>query len=149
MKTPNNIFVYGSMLSPEVVKAITGEEGISASDACIKNFARRKLKDRDYPAIIQHEGSIVIGKILHEVREDLVQLIDTFEGDEYVKKEVRAVLSDDSELSAFAYVWNGDPADVRNEDWDFAHFESHKLRTFLLQTLDIMSGNPLKEHYND
>lgn len=148
MKAPNNLFVYGSMLSPDVVRAITGEN-ISTSDAYIKNFSRRKLKDRDYPAIIQHEGGIVIGKILHDVREELVQLIDVFEGDEYGKKEVLAILKDDTELNAYTYIWNGNSTDVQMEDWDFMHFESHKLRTFLLQTLDIMSGNPLKENYND
>ena len=136
------------MLSPDVVKAVTGDS-IPESDAIVKNYSRRTLKNRDYPGVIQCEGGMVVGKVLHGVREELIALIDRFEGDEYAKSIVRATLKDETELDAFTYVWNGPSADVNDEDWDFEYFRSHKLRKFLMQTRDIMNGKPLQESYDD
>jgi len=148
MEEANNIFVYGSMLSPDVVKAVTGHDILSVS-AHLKDYSRRKLKNRDYPGIIHSQGSMVIGKVLRDVRHELLQLINIFEGDEYLEQKTKAILEDGNGIDVLTYVWNGSIEDVQDDDWDFAYFESHKLRTFLSQTFDIMSGNPLKENYND
>lgn len=125
----SHIFVYGTLMYPEVQKVIAGEE-MSGVDAILPGYKRVKLRDRDYPGIIPCEASQVQGKILLEVRKEIIQLFDNFEGDEYMQAQV-LVQAGSRGFNALTYQWAGGADSIVDSLWDMHDFERNKLLSFL------------------
>lgn len=129
-ETSSNVFVYGTLMFPDVQKAITGETLVFC-DANLSGFRRGKLKDREYPGIIECSEGTVAGKVLLGVRAELLDLFDKYEGYEFRKVEASPILSAGERVEAIAYAWALAPDDVQEEDWDAIEFEREKLQNFV------------------
>jgi gamma-glutamylcyclotransferase (GGCT)/AIG2-like uncharacterized protein YtfP len=47
-----NIFVYGTLQSPEIIKKLTGKS-FKNTPAVLEGYKRYWVKESDYPAVIQ------------------------------------------------------------------------------------------------
>jgi hypothetical protein len=58
-----HIFVYGTLLFPEIIKVLTGKE-LTSIDSILDNYKRFKIIDKEikrpYPAIKKSRGDKVI-----------------------------------------------------------------------------------------
>ena len=77
-----NLFVYGTLMWPEVVQAILGR-AVAAEDALLKGFKRCRMKGVLYPGLKRDQASSVKGKLLRGLTDEDFQRLDKFEGDEY------------------------------------------------------------------
>ncbi len=109
-----NIFVYGSLMFPEIVEALTGRQ-IEMVDAVLDGYKRYQIFDgdepRSYPAIQKTEGESVTGRILLNVDEEDLQILDYFEDVGYDRKTERVVI-DGVEVEVEVYTW---PEDLGRE----------------------------------
>jgi gamma-glutamylcyclotransferase (GGCT)/AIG2-like uncharacterized protein YtfP len=78
-----SIFAYGTLLDPENLKAITGR-AFDTQDAALDGY--EKITDGyDYPIITKKDGGKVLGKLLLEVDDASLKLLDDYEGQDYVR----------------------------------------------------------------
>ncbi|KAH8503969.1 hypothetical protein H0E87_011565 [Populus deltoides] len=83
----HNVFVYGSLLSDDVVRALLSRIPQS-SPAILNGYHRFSIKGRVYPAILPVENKKVSGKVLHGITDPELYILDEFEDVEYERVTV-------------------------------------------------------------
>ncbi|BBN00380.1 protein MpAIG2 [Marchantia polymorpha subsp. ruderalis] len=135
-----NVFVYGSLMAPEVLAAIIHRVPPQAT-AVVANFHRYSIRNRLYPAVLPLAGGNVTGKVLFDLTHEELKLLDEFEDFEYtrhlVETTVQDKVTDDLNISiavpvqAYLYVW----ADAEDKslygDWDYETWRTNNLQEFL------------------
>ena len=115
-----NIFVYGTLMFPEVVKDITGKS-FAIEDAVLHGYIRlEKLPKWNFmsgPAIIQRENTSVEGKVLIAVDDKSLEIFDFFEGSEYVRRHV-TVLVGNNGMEVMVYFASEELKHRLGEVWD-------------------------------
>ncbi|KAL6603534.1 hypothetical protein ACP70R_043895 [Stipagrostis hirtigluma subsp. patula] len=136
----HDVFVYGSLMQEEVVRAILKRVPPSAP-ALLPNYHRFNIKNRIYPAILPTESKKVAGKVIMGVTDEELNVLDAFEDVEYVRRRVEISLTDSSEtMLADTYVWSdAEDPDLYGE-WDFEEWKKLHMKDFLAMTLGFMDG---------
>lgn len=142
-----NVFVYGSLLAPEVVSALIDRVPRTAP-AYVPHYHRHSIKGRLYPAAIPFPEDKVYGKVLFDLTDQELAVLDEFEDIEYIKEIVEPVLTGhgkevetgpSSALQAYMYVW----ADVKDEnlqgEWDYEDFRGKYLDDYVKMCLKFVS----------
>jgi len=124
-----NIFVYGTLLSSEIVKKLTGKS-FKTFAAVLPGYQLYRVKNCDYPAIIQNEDSETKGLMLENTDDSSLAVLSFYEGDEYEKKKVTVYVNGKPE-AALAFVWAKENEFLTDEGWDFREFEKNNLEHFL------------------
>ena len=128
-----NIFVYGTLIFPEVVLKLTGKS-FQTKDAILKGYKRCKIFDqhtpRRYPAIIESNNDFVKGKILFDVDEESLKVLDFFEDNDYIRKE-EIVFIGKKEFLTYVYVWNPKLKEKLMKKWSPEEFQQKHLRDYL------------------
>jgi gamma-glutamylcyclotransferase (GGCT)/AIG2-like uncharacterized protein YtfP len=126
-----NIFTYGSLMFPSVMKAVTGRE-FPSRKARVKNYVRFKVKGESYPGLIPLEGTVTEGVLYFNVDALSVGRLDDFEGEMYERMEVQADGLEGQSFSAHAYVIRAQCRfRLSSSDWDPERFEANDLREFM------------------
>ncbi len=124
-----NLFVYGTLQFPAILKKITGRT-FSIKPAVLNDFMRRAIKGCDYPAIISSTGKQINGLLIENVDDNSLNAIDYFEGDEYEKTMVKVIVNG-NEIQALTYVWTADKNKLEDHDWDKDQFEKNFLNLYI------------------
>ena len=124
-----HLFVYGSLLFPELTEKLTGKTFKSVV-AILSGFKRFALKGCDYPAIIPKNSSDVEGLLLLNVDEESMKILTFFEGGEYKKQDV-VVTSEKKKYTATAFVWAKSELYPEDFDWDLNTFRKASLQFYL------------------
>lgn len=128
-----HIFVYGSLLFPEITKKLTGKS-FKTLPATLEGYKMSCVKGCDYPAITQQEGSKTVGLLIENTDDLSLSIISFYEGDEYEKRPV-TVNSDGKSVTALTFVWVNKNDLLDDEDWDFQHFEKTSLEYYLNEVI--------------
>nr|WP_321358653.1 gamma-glutamylcyclotransferase family protein [uncultured Draconibacterium sp.] len=123
-----NVFVYGSLLFPEIADGLCGQK-LNSEDASLSGYARFALKGADYPAIIKKDNSTVEGKVLLNLDENAIYLLTFYEGDEYGMAPVK-VETDSGIINAVAFVWMAGNELLEDFDWSKEQFEAESLEFY-------------------
>jgi gamma-glutamylcyclotransferase (GGCT)/AIG2-like uncharacterized protein YtfP len=117
------IFVYGTLLFPEIVRALTGKE-FSMRDAVLSGYSRYRIDEPGRtlkgPAIVEEAGGTVRGKALLDVDERSLAILDKYEG-QYEKKNV-VVQCGSEKVYALVYVGTGFSREWLKQEWDEQEF---------------------------
>ncbi len=127
------VFIYGSLLFPEITKKLTGKS-FKTSPAILKGYKMYCVKGCDYPAIIRENGTFTNGKIMRNVNETDILKMSFFEGDEYEIKKLRVLINGKSEI-ALAFVWAKEIENLENKKWDFQEFEKNSLEYYINEVI--------------
>lgn len=95
------IFVYGTLLDPGVMAAVTGRRH-KAWPALLPGYRRYRLRHRGYPGIVSETGASVSGCVYYVDRPAL-RALDRYEDACYERRRVSVQVGEAGE-SAFAYV---------------------------------------------
>ncbi|WP_163551289.1 gamma-glutamylcyclotransferase family protein [Candidatus Frankia alpina] len=128
------LFVYGTLMFPEVVSTLIGRVPPMESAAALGRRAAR-LRDRLYPGLVRRvvvdqvtrEESPATGQVLVGLDPTERAVLDAFEGSAYVAGPL--VLADGR--PAVAYLWL-DAAEATAEDWDASAFAGQHLGDYVL-----------------
>jgi gamma-glutamylcyclotransferase (GGCT)/AIG2-like uncharacterized protein YtfP len=123
-----HVFVYGTLLFPEFVEALTGSR-FTISNGRLNGFRRCAIKGVEYPAVIPCSDALVDGKILLDVDERSFQLLQFFEGEEYEETSIQ-IESADGLTNATVFVWRG-KLELLPNDWDEQHFAENSLTEYV------------------
>ena len=124
-----NIFVYGTLLSPEIITKLTGKT-FKTTPAVLSGYKKYCVKGCDYPAVIQIDDSITSGMVLENVDDYSLYVISFYEGNEYEKLKVTINLNDESK-EVLVFVWVKGQELLENKEWDFRHFQKNKLKYYI------------------
>lgn len=124
-----NIFVYGTLQSPEIVKKLTGKS-FKTSPAVLQGYNRYCVKECDYPAVIQKDNAETAGLVLENVDDFSLDIISFYEGDEYEKK-ILPIMVNGLMKKTIAFIWNAEITNLKNEEWNFKEFENQRLDYYL------------------
>lgn len=150
------VFVYGLLMLPEVVFAITGKH-YSTQQACLEDHKRYGLSkqpgDTPVPALTQCSGHLQHGQVLLGVLPDELAKLDFFEELDsglYLREKVR-VLSSGLWLDAWCYMVGPALAPYLTGDWSLqqvseAHKE-HLIRQLIPSMLTTYQSLRASSHY--
>jgi len=124
-----NIFVYGTLQSPGIVKKLTGKS-FKSKPAVLPGYKRYCVKDCDYPAVIQQNDTETTGLVLENVDELTLDIISFYEGDEYEKRQV-TVLMNGKPKDALTFVWVKGNEFLENKEWDYYGFKKNRLEHYI------------------
>lgn len=141
-----NIFTYGSLMFPAVMKAVTARE-FPARRARVKNYCRFKAKGESYPGLTPLEGAVTEGVLYVDVDALSVKRLDDFEGELYQRTEISADTLDGESLIAQTYLIKPQCRDrLSSEPWDPERFEKADLLEFMTTYRGFMNSATVKEH---
>jgi len=118
------LFVYGSLLFPEVLQVLLGRVPHSI-DASAPGWRVAALHDRVYPALVPGPGS-ARGLLLIDLSQAEWQVLDDFEAKMY---DLRLIALSDGR-QGLAYVCD-DAAEACSHDWDRNRFASDHLPAYV------------------
>ena len=126
-----DIFTYGTLMFPLVMKAVTGRE-FPLKKARVRNCARFKVKGESYPGLTPLKGAETEGVLYVDVDALSVRRLDDFEGELYERAEIPAHTLGGESLTAQTYVIKAQYRDrLSSEEWDPRHFEKADLLEFM------------------
>lgn len=132
MKHAETLFVYGTLMFPDIVKALTGNN-YTNKKAILENYSVKSVKNMPYPGLIADDGKIVEGFVLLDVDDKTFNLIKDWEDSrEYVEVIVNVIV-DGKQLQAktFAYISPNSITQITNDDWDRDSFETDSLEDYV------------------
>jgi len=138
--TGTDLFVYGTLLFDEVVRALT-DRTFRSVPACLPGYARctilRNGLREAYPAIRPHRTGRVAGRLLLEVKDRSLRWIDRFESDppDYQRCQVIAKCNDGREIQAFTYVARPSLIPFLEGEWSPEQFKSEHLDDYLTRVI--------------
>jgi gamma-glutamylcyclotransferase (GGCT)/AIG2-like uncharacterized protein YtfP len=125
------LFVYGSLLFPRVVRAVTGLR-LESRPARLADHARYRVSGEHYPGLVPEPGVSTDGAVLLGLDVPLLARLDRFEGPPYERVRVVAVTAGGERLDAHTYVVHPSyRARLSKEPWDPREFERSHLTHFL------------------
>jgi gamma-glutamylcyclotransferase (GGCT)/AIG2-like uncharacterized protein YtfP len=124
-----NVFVYGTLMSVELLKKLTGKT-FDTSRASLYHYKSYAVRGADYPALSAKKGAITHGLLLKNVDKQSMSVLEYYEGEEYKKTEVD-VWSNDKKVKALVFVWNAEPGALEDKEWNFEYFCKNRLDDFL------------------
>ncbi|MDX1548434.1 MAG: gamma-glutamylcyclotransferase family protein [Rhodothermales bacterium] len=126
-----NLFVYGTLLFPEVMEAVTGRR-LDAEDAVLTGYHRLAVRHRVYPGLTETPGATVAGRLYRGLTPALMSRLDRFEGPLYERRRLPVQRADLGFTEAFVYVVRPEHRDALDDrEWDPAHFAEHHLPAYL------------------
>ena len=108
------LFVYGTLKSGEPFNHLLGSKPV----LIIKSLPIYELIDLgDYPGLVENGKTSIIGEV-YCVSDEIVRVLDKYEGDEYIRKEIKLV--DGSIAQTYVYIVpNKNPVypKIRSGEW--------------------------------
>jgi gamma-glutamylcyclotransferase (GGCT)/AIG2-like uncharacterized protein YtfP len=118
--------VYGT-LTPEDWQL----KMLKTQPAILSGYSRHRVKNVDYPGIIEDLDKEVQGVYARGLTEGDIWRLDRFEGSEYARKVVTVTIKNDDgkpeehvECSTYVYM---DTSNLMQEEWDFQDFLKEKI----------------------
>jgi gamma-glutamylcyclotransferase (GGCT)/AIG2-like uncharacterized protein YtfP len=126
----HHLYAYGTLQNRAVIALIVGRE-LVGHPARLAGYARYRVIDRVYPAIVAAPASEVDGVLYSDVDEREVERLDLYEGDLYERLEL-PVRVGDRVVIAHCYVLRSEHGHrLSSEPWDLAAFERDHLANYL------------------
>jgi len=125
-----HLFVYGSLLFPELVTALTGKS-FFYSPFILNGFKRYRVRGCDYPAIVEETESKAEGLLIENVDKNSMEILTFFEGEEYQKQQITVFNSVKKEITAATFVWIADKNLLENREWSAIEFKRKLLDYYL------------------
>jgi len=98
------LFVYGTLMYPAVFHAVCGT-ALVGQVATLEGYARRRVRDALYPAIVASPGARTTGLLVEGVDARQWACLDAFEGATYERRGVAVVrVADGVAIGAQTYV---------------------------------------------
>lgn len=126
------IFVYGTLQYPSILNILLRRVP-ATTPATVSGFRRVRILNQPYPAVLADPGSSVDGVLLSGLREDELEVMHDYEGEEYVLHGGVEAVTDAGPVECALYLWGDAYLDrllQPLEPWDQSAFERNDLDRF-------------------
>lgn len=129
----SHLFVYGTLLLPEIWEAVTGIPEESPKPARLPGHRIGRVRGGDFPVIALDRGAVepVRGKLHLSISPETMKRLDDYEDGFYVREEV-TVESEGTTCKAFVYRLPDERVDelFSDEPWSLEWFQDHAFATY-------------------
>lgn len=99
-----NVFTYGTLMFPEVWRAVVGLD-FATRPATLAGYSIHAVRNEEFPAISPASPTDhVSGLVYHDLDDASIARLDAFEGDFYCRRSVKVCYQDGAASFAEAYV---------------------------------------------
>lgn len=129
----NNVFVYGTLLLPNIMEAVTGSS-FESIPATLEGYRRLRLKNEVFPGLIADPEASTRGKLYLGVDAHALKLLDAFEGDLFDRQLLSVVAENGDRCQAYVYIvpeWNS--SQLEDEPWSLKTFMQDDYETFMAE----------------
>lgn len=113
-----NLFTYGSLMFPEVMRTVTGRS-FRHAEGTLSGWARYRMRDKPYPGIIPDAAGETPGVVFRDVDAETVAMLDAFEGAWYERIGVTVRTQAGALVVCEVYVVaEPEHGRITREDWD-------------------------------
>jgi len=124
------LFTYGTLQNAAVFAAVVGRSWPS-SPARLLGYARYRVNDKPYPAIVSEPGAEVHGSLYEGVTQAELEQLDDYEGALYERRSLRVWVGTQA-LEAFTYLLLLEHRGLLSaQGWELADFEREQLASYL------------------
>ena len=130
-----SVFTYETLEIPAVMEAVTGRS-FESVPGTTKGYERFLLKGRIYPGMTpmySQANSVVSGRVYFGLDSRTLDLLDQFEDDVYVRREIWVHTAEGDSMQAYAYII--DPKERKSlsaDSWDIGSFKKKYLANYLV-----------------
>ena len=134
--TTTSIFVYGTLMSPQVLRILLGRVPPCQSPAFVTGYQRHPVKEQVFPGMIPSPSdSKTQGVLVRSLSPREVCVLDYFEGHEYVRRPVTVECAGDIH-EVETYVWTNPISELAlDKEWDYPQFCDTQLEWYLATTV--------------
>lgn len=130
-----NLFVYGTLLFPEIREWVSGRRHRS-EPAVLKGFRVRRVRNATFPGIVRVPESgeeTASGEVLFDLTETEFAMLDRYEDDFYVRSLVSLTLENGAEIECFVYEVPPEEADhfLSDDPWTREWFRENHYEDFV------------------
>jgi gamma-glutamylcyclotransferase (GGCT)/AIG2-like uncharacterized protein YtfP len=132
-----NLFAYGTLLVPEIWKAVVGKE-FPSEPASLPGYEIRRVVNEDFPGIRPSGDPLgfVEGRVFHSLNEDTLMKLDRYEGNLYDRFEVLLAMPNSASIQSETYVVSPNFQHLlTNEFWNVDWFVNEALEQYLKKLL--------------
>ena len=124
------LFVYGTLTFDEILSNLLGKKHESIP-ALLENYKIKKFYNAEYPGIITDIKSSVSGKIIFDIDEKDISILDAYEGIMY-KRSLLKVKANSKKYSCQVYVVDDDyRKKLSEEPWCPLEFRNNSLDNYI------------------
>jgi gamma-glutamylcyclotransferase (GGCT)/AIG2-like uncharacterized protein YtfP len=123
-----NLFVYGTLMWPEVMAAVAGRS-LEGRPAVLDGVRRVAVRGEVYPALISG-GDSIDGILYQQVTEQELAALDHFEGAEYDRRTVTVRCGDEAVQAGVYFASDAARPMLDDRDWTPASLSPDKLQQF-------------------
>jgi len=125
------LFCYGTLEFPEVLASVTGRH-FPTMAASLDGYARYRVKNALYPAIVQEKGAQTDGTLYGDVDPASMRRLDRYEDSIYVRRIVNVRTIDGAIRAAQTYIVPEQRRWILSiRPWDKMQFARHHLKSYL------------------
>jgi len=130
-----SIFVYGTLMSPQVLRVLLGRIPICQSPAFLKDYQRHPVINEVFPGMIPSSGGKTQGVLMQSLTPQEMRVLDYFEGDEYTRRDVTVSYNGVTHETQ-TYVWSNPLSELAlDKEWEYQQFCDEKLEWYLATTV--------------
>lgn len=126
-----NVFVYGTLLLPNIMEAVIGAS-YESLPATLEGYRRCRIKNEVFPGITSDPETNTKGKLYIGIDARALKLLDAFEGDLFDRQLLSVSADNGDRYQAYVYVvpdWNA--GHLSEESWSLKTFMQDDYETFL------------------
>jgi gamma-glutamylcyclotransferase (GGCT)/AIG2-like uncharacterized protein YtfP len=102
-ESPADVFAYGTLAYPHMVRAVTGRE-FESEPATLPRYEAFLVEGRCYPAAVERRRSRLRGRLYRGVDEVALARLDRFEGSEYERRRVQVETDEGCRVECSAWM---------------------------------------------
>lgn len=144
MKLAGSIFVYGTLLDPDVRAAVLGAPASPITTASLTGWRRVPVKGELFPMLVSDPAGKVDGELIHLRSDTEWRRIEYFEGDMQVLRPVDVRRADGVLVKAVACMATKGIAPAPGT-WDLAAWAAQHKARYLSATVAYMSSFALHD----
>lgn len=128
---PSQLFVYGTLLAPELRRALLGRT-LDGTPAELPGYACFRVRHAPYPAITPAADATTAGELVGGLSHADLEKLDAYESSLYRRCVVTARNLAGTNVKSFTYVINESALNrLSDESWDYADFRLRQLDRYL------------------
>jgi gamma-glutamylcyclotransferase (GGCT)/AIG2-like uncharacterized protein YtfP len=101
--TVRALFCYGTLESPEVMRAVAGRD-FPSEPARLRGYHRGLVRGAPYPAVVPRPGAVTPGVLYAGLDPRSLRRVDRYEGEMYAREDLPVEMPDGSTRRAWVYV---------------------------------------------
>jgi gamma-glutamylcyclotransferase (GGCT)/AIG2-like uncharacterized protein YtfP len=128
--SPGCLFAYGTLQVAEIFEHIVGR-ALPGCPALLQGYARYRVAQRVYPAIVRQPGAYVSGLLYSGLDARELEHLDVYEGELY-QRTLLEVQASGTRVEAWTYVLGDAHLEQLAPDaWDLETFQREHLTSYL------------------